>query len=576
MKTVFRLAASAGILACFVQFVNAQTTYYYNDAGAASAARNWEDTTKWTPNTAFPNAEGDVAIFNSLATANNVAQTANHIVSLNTTTTVTDKTVGEIDFNLDNNNSAARNVIQQGTGGTLIMDGAGATNSKINVTIAPPSAPNTGAMGLDTITAPMQLNDQLQITISNISNRADGLALRLQGSISGAGGITRLGVPSSLLTMIPLTGNTYTYTGPTILDGGRTQISPVGLPTGTTSFTIQGTGQLEPAADGVYQLGSAAAPLILNSDGTGNLGGQGTIRPVRTATRPTQIEFTNSSVVLQAPVSVVHSEGQGANGTDPSQGFIQFDGVISGGPTNKLQFTTTSHSANHGTYVLTGTNTFSGGIDLMAGRLSTDWLQDGGTFVSSTATSHPNANFGTGDIHAVATPSNIAIAISRVTIPSGVLNAIGNSATLSLDGLNDVAFRSAFAELGDNIDEVVGKLVLGGTTQLSGVTYGSTSSSAMFQDNTYFDGTGMVQVGALGDFNGNGSVDAADYVVWRKSYSGNMALYDLWRANYGNTAPGSGSAGGGLVSSAVPEPSTFVLVAMTIAPLVTNRRRRFA
>jgi hypothetical protein len=98
----------------------------------------------------------------------------------------------------------------------------------------------------------------------------------------------------------------------------------------------------------------------------------------------------------------------------------------------------------------------------------------------------------------------------------------------------------------------------------------------MFQDNTYFTGNGMVQVGALGDFDGNGAVDAADYVVWRKSYSSSTALYDLWRANFGNTAPGSGSGGGGLGSSAVPEPSTFALFAMTIGTLVRYRRRQFA
>src|SRR6185369_13545555 len=116
----------------------------------------------------------------------------------------------------------------------------------------------------------------------------------------------------------------------------------------------------------------------------------------------------NTSVVLQAPLTVVHSEGQGANGSDPSLGYIQLDGVVSGGAMNKLQFTTTSHSQNHGSYVLTNTNTYSGGTDVMAGRLTTDFMADGGVFNSGTITAHPNATFGTGDIHVVATPSNIA------------------------------------------------------------------------------------------------------------------------------------------------------------------------
>jgi len=581
MKMVFRLAAAIAVSASFVHFANADT-FYYNTAGSGTA-QDWENSTLWKPdpgNTSgrtFPNGEGEVIVFNGLATDNNPDQTANHTVNLNISTTLTDKTVGSIISNLNNPNNG-RNNIQTLTGGTLIMDGAGASNATITHTNGPgaPGPPATGSQGLTNFNLPMQLNDQLQLSINSVSNRADGLQVRLQGSISGAGGITRLGVPSSLLTMVPISGNFYTYTGPTILDGGRTQIQPGSL-TASSSFTVQNTGQLEPAVDGIYQLGAANAPLYLNSDGTGNLGGQGTIRPTRTTTRPTQITITNTSVVLQAPVTVVHSEGQGANGSDPSLGYIQFDGVISGGPTNKLQFTTTSHSQNHGTYVLTGKNLFSGGVDVMAGRLSTDYLIDGGVFNSATVTAHPNANFGTGDVHAVATPSNIAFAVSRVTIPSGVLNAIGNSATLSIDGNADWG-RSAFAELGDGVVEIVGKLVLGGVTQLSGVTYGSTANTggALFTDDTYFTGTGMVQVSTLGDFNGNGTVDAADYVVWRKGYSGNTALYDLWRTNFGNTAPAGSGSGGGLGASTVPEPSTFALLALTIAPMLINRRRRVA
>jgi hypothetical protein len=59
-----------------------------------------------------------------------------------------------------------------------------------------------------------------------------------------------------------------------------------------------------------------------------------------------------------------------------------------------------------------------------------------------------------------------------------------------------------------------------------------------------------------GDYNRNGIVDAADYVVWRKS-DGTQPGYDLWRANFGRTAGG----GTGLASAAgVPEPTSLCLV----------------
>ncbi len=67
-----------------------------------------------------------------------------------------------------------------------------------------------------------------------------------------------------------------------------------------------------------------------------------------------------------------------------------------------------------------------------------------------------------------------------------------------------------------------------------------------------------------GDYNLDGTLDAADYIVWRK-IDGTQAEYDTWCANFGNTA-GSGSAlpSAEPLSAAVPEPGTIVLLAMTI------------
>ena len=49
--------------------------------------------------------------------------------------------------------------------------------------------------------------------------------------------------------------------------------------------------------------------------------------------------------------------------------------------------------------------------------------------------------------------------------------------------------------------------------------------------------TGVISVALPGDFNGNGIVDAADYVVWRKS-DGSQNGYATWRAHFGQTAGG--------------------------------------
>jgi hypothetical protein len=53
--------------------------------------------------------------------------------------------------------------------------------------------------------------------------------------------------------------------------------------------------------------------------------------------------------------------------------------------------------------------------------------------------------------------------------------------------------------------------------------------------------SGQLSPGSIeGDYNGDGSVDAADYVVWRKSNIDGQQGYDDWRTNFGST----GGAGG--------------------------------
>jgi hypothetical protein len=73
-----------------------------------------------------------------------------------------------------------------------------------------------------------------------------------------------------------------------------------------------------------------------------------------------------------------------------------------------------------------------------------------------------------------------------------------------------------------------------------------------------------------GDFNQDGHVDAADYVVWRKS-DGTQAGYDKWRANFGAShGLGRSSAGYPVDASAellseVPEPSAICLCVLAAA-----------
>lgn len=72
-----------------------------------------------------------------------------------------------------------------------------------------------------------------------------------------------------------------------------------------------------------------------------------------------------------------------------------------------------------------------------------------------------------------------------------------------------------------------------------------------------------------GDYNKNGIVDAADFVVWRKGVAdGN---YATWRANFGETLSGS-SAINSPGFPAVPEPTSWLIVASACSAIFASRR----
>lgn len=108
--------------------------------------------------------------------------------------------------------------------------------------------------------------------------------------------------------------------------------------------------------------------------------------------------------------------------------------------------------------------------------------------------------------------------------------------------------------------------------------FGHTNTLTMNVDLVRFDQV----VGVPGDYNGNGVVDAADYVLWRKGGplanevdtpgTVNQADYTAWRARFGNVS-GSGT----VVGAAVPEPATTVLLMSALLGTITlaaNRNQR--
>ena len=77
-----------------------------------------------------------------------------------------------------------------------------------------------------------------------------------------------------------------------------------------------------------------------------------------------------------------------------------------------------------------------------------------------------------------------------------------------------------------------------------------------------------------GDFNHDGFVNSADYVVWRKN-NGSVADYNAWRANFGVALGSASSLSAGSNSGAnVPEPASLILIEMGAALVGIGRRSR--
>ena len=106
---------------------------------------------------------------------------------------------------------------------------------------------------------------------------------------------------------------------------------------------------------------------------------------------------------------------------------------------------------------------------------------------------------------------------------------------------------------------------------------------------SYDRAVGQLPPTTTGDYNGNGVVDAADYVIWRKTLSQpavpagsgadgdadgtiDSGDYTFWAGRFGNIVPGSGS---GSFALAAPEPTAIVLVliGLAFANAVSRKRR---
>lgn len=218
----------------------------------------------------------------------------------------------------------------------------------------------------------------------------------------------------------------------------------------------------------------------------------------------------------------------------------------------------------------------------------------------------------------VAGGESTAVFHQLVTNSGGTIEVFPGSSAIFLQGLTTTGAGSMLAvhlaEVDDAAEfgqaQVVGSAQLAGSVSLFAAAGFTASAGDTFQILTAAGGiTGAVELAsapslsggmrwnldvdqntvvlsviATGDYNGNGVVDAADYVLWRNQQgqtgaglaadgngSGTVdsADYDIWRSRFGN-AVGTSSANAAL---AIPEPVSVALLCIGAAASLGRRRK---
>jgi T5SS/PEP-CTERM-associated repeat protein len=203
------------------------------------------------------------------------------------------------------------------------------------------------------------------------------------------------------------------------------------------------------------------------------------------------------------------------------------------------------------------------------------------------------------------TNNSVMIFHDDVSLQSGMMTVFAGSKAIVLEDLALASGSQLLANIsGSNVDtaygviEVVGNLQLGGQARVVLSDGFLPSAGDSFQLLTSHGGiSGELSLGDMptlpdglmwdldigatevklnvvsapaGDYNANGVVDAADYVVWRKALGqsgSNLAAdgnrdgvvdtfdYTIWRSRIGHVA---GNGAGRLLAASVPEPATYV------------------
>ena len=168
-----------------------------------------------------------------------------------------------------------------------------------------------------------------------------------------------------------------------------------------------------------------------------------------------------------------------------------------------------------------------------------------------------------------------------VSFKIGVIDAWGNQQYVSFPAFQTkygLVRNGQWGQASIPVSDVRGAAIDLRMLSYSFVILEEQGTSANFAvDNIFWNSAAVV--GLLGDYNNNGAVDTADYVLWRKAKEDGGSLlndptpgtvddsdYAYWRSRFGK-AQGTGT---GLSDAAIPETTSALLLLLGVTLMVTQ------
>ncbi len=511
----------------------------------ATGTYDWDNNANWSASP-FPNAVDASAAF-SVDLANPQTVNLNQTITVGSMSFLDDgATKGSSTFNLAAGTSGSL-ILQTSSGNALVSMSAADSARKPNVTVS----------------ADITVNSNTTFDTSNSGSTSKQFTL--SGSLSGSGTITKDGSKGRLT----VTGDNSAYTGTWILDGGVS----------TSYFRVSADNNL-----GAVPV-SSTNNIIVNSNAT--------------------MEFTPGTYTLHANRDILVNSGSLALAATAWNTYVTIAGDISGagGITRSVDKGNSPHITLSGNNTYTGQtrithgrlragstqafgvdsevvmgtgtydknnildlNDFDNAIGSLSGGNTTKGLVDLGSATLTTGSNDMSTNYsgiiyGTGGLTKVGTGT---MTLSEVNTYTGVTTI--NGGTLEIDASERLDDASALVLGGGTFgtggfNETLYTLTLNSNSTLD---FGAGTSALAFADSSAiswsgtlalanFDiGTDSLQFGASGAALTAGQLDAI-------SLDGYSASLD---------------AGGFVTFAVIPEPSTFMLVGISMMALVASRSRK--